>query len=170
MITVLCCNKKSAYKDLGLDCYDISRDAMSYKGKNPVIAHPPCRLWSKNMRHFSNAPEAEKQLAWYCFNLVRENGGILEHPSGSLFLNRFWPPDVKIVPLNQSTFGYPTRKATWLLMPAHYKIEIPFDLEPTREKGKDRYIFEHMCTRQRSETTLKFAEFLIKTVTENEKA
>jgi hypothetical protein len=42
---VLFVEPDSIYKRLGLDCYDKERDATTYTGTAPVIAHPPCQLW-----------------------------------------------------------------------------------------------------------------------------
>lgn len=77
----------SIYKTMpGVDCYDIERDARTWQGGVPGIFHPPCRLWS-SMRHFSTAPLEEKELARWSVQMVRENGGVLEHPRGS----GLWP-------------------------------------------------------------------------------
>lgn len=167
MISALYVNKNSVYKALGLDCWDIERDATRYKGPNPVIAHPPCRLWSKHMRHFSKAPEEEKQLAWHAFDSLMQFGGILEHPYGSLFLDRYWPGEVKIVQINQCWFGYPITKRTWLMMPSWYEYEMPFRLESDFPPGYQKRWFEKNKWK-RSETTLELAKWLIETVEKNE--
>ncbi len=67
-------------KGLVADFYDQDRDAGTYDGDLPVVAHPPCGPWGK--------------LAWRCENQdrqtgldavaqVRRCGGVLEHPVGS---------------------------------------------------------------------------------------
>lgn len=65
-----------------VDSWDEQRNAMLYGGRLPVVAHPPCRLWSC-MKHFSTAPESERQLAYFAVDAVRRCGGVLEHPRGS---------------------------------------------------------------------------------------
>jgi hypothetical protein len=87
LIAVLFARKDSIYKTFTeCDVYDINRNALTFKGGMPVIAHPPCRLWGK-LGHFSSAPEEEKNLAIWSINQIRENGGVLEHPAAS----RLWP-------------------------------------------------------------------------------
>jgi hypothetical protein len=60
--SILFVAKNSVYKTLTdsmgqpLDCWDKERDAMKWPGGNPIVAHPPCRLFSKHLRHLSTAP------------------------------------------------------------------------------------------------------------------
>ena len=73
----------SIYKTLpGVDAYDIERDARTYDGPWPVVAHPPCRAWGR-LRTFANPRPDERNLARLAVALVREFGGVLEHPEGS---------------------------------------------------------------------------------------
>ena len=64
-MTVLFTMKNSIYEKLGCDTWDEKRDARNYKGTDPIIAHPPCRLWGK-LAHMAKAPEEEKEL-FYIF-------------------------------------------------------------------------------------------------------
>lgn len=83
MTAVLFVERNSIYKTFpGLDCYDEDRDARTFPGGMPVIAHPPCRLWGR-LRSFSTAPESEKDLARFAVAMVRQWGGVLEHPAHS---------------------------------------------------------------------------------------
>jgi hypothetical protein len=61
-VSVLFVARNSVYKTLGVDCWDEDRNALLWPGGNPIVAHPPCRLWSM-LRKFSTAPESEKELA-----------------------------------------------------------------------------------------------------------
>lgn len=82
-INVLFCRADSVYRSLpGVDVWDEQRDARNFSGRGPVVAHPPCRLWGV-LRQFSTAPAEEKALATWALDVVRRNGGVLEHPIGS---------------------------------------------------------------------------------------
>ena len=171
-ISVLCAAKKSVYHKIpGLDVYDVNRDCRSYEGDLPVIAHPPCRGWSAFMSHFSKASDDEKNLAYFCLDKIRQNGGVLEHPMHSNFVKQFIDnPDFKVETVYQSWFGYPVEKKTWLLMPKHYRMpELPFNLESPFIPGEQKKAFENMSHFQRHETNLQFANYLIDLVNLNHK-
>ncbi len=77
----------SVYKAMpGVDCYDMARDARIYDGPHPVVAHPPCRGWGR-LRRFAKPRPDERNLARLAVALVREFGGVLEHPDASTL----WP-------------------------------------------------------------------------------
>lgn len=120
-VAVLFARSDSIYKSMpGCDVYDKDRDARNFKGGAKVVAHPPCRSWSR-MRHFARPEPGEKELALLAIDFVRKNGGVLEHPaSSSLFLNGHLP-----LPGQHDEFGFTTcvdqywwghlaRKRTWL--------------------------------------------------------
>ena len=73
MLTVLFTKKDSIYKKLNCDCYDIQRNALTYKENEPIIAHPPCRTWG-NYSHKALGNKKEKQLSLWALRLVRRNG------------------------------------------------------------------------------------------------
>lgn len=79
-----------------IDPWDEARDARLYDGPHPVVAHPPCQRWGKMWFGQPLAVKLtgeRKQLGDDngCFKAalatVREYGGVLEHPWGSLA----WP-------------------------------------------------------------------------------
>ena len=121
MITVLFTQKYSIYEKLNCDCYDINRDALSFKGTNSVIAHPPCRAWGK-LKGVAKPRPGEKELAIYALNVIRKNGGILEHPSSSdIFKFHGLPKPGSIdefggfvIHVNQHWFGHKAEKRTGL--------------------------------------------------------
>lgn len=86
MISVLCCRRDSVYKHLGVDCWDADRNAWGYDGSGPVIAHPPCRVWAR-LSQFVVANDVEVAnevvLGLFCASVVKERGGVLEHPATS---------------------------------------------------------------------------------------
>ena len=79
-VAVLFARADSVYKTLpGCDVYDMERDARIYDGPHPVVAHPPCRAWA-TLRFHANPRPDERNLARLAVALVREFGGVLEHP------------------------------------------------------------------------------------------
>lgn len=83
MISVLFARADSNYKALpSVDVWDAERDARTWPGGNPVVAHPPCRAWGR-LRHFAKPRPDEKALAIFAVDQVRKWGGVLEHPASS---------------------------------------------------------------------------------------
>lgn len=153
MIDVLCVAKKSIYKQIeGFDCWDQERDSYTYTGSNPVIAHPPCQQWSR-LKAFANVDPVSKELAFFCLEKVRSNGGILEHPYGSSF---FKAAGIKpTIQIDQCWFGFPGRKRTWLYFHGCTPLTHPlsFDLPAVRS-------ISQMSQVKRSETTEQLALWL----------
>lgn len=45
-VAALFVRSDSVYKKMeGVECFDMERDARTYDGPWPVVAHPPCRAW-----------------------------------------------------------------------------------------------------------------------------
>lgn len=79
-VAVLFARADSVYKTMPeCDVYDMERDARTYDGPHPVVAHPPCRSWA-TLRHHAKPRPDERNLARLAVALVREFGGVLEHP------------------------------------------------------------------------------------------
>lgn len=98
-----------------VDPWDESRDARTYAGPYPVVAHPPCqrwgKLWAGQPLHIKRTGERKvKGDDGGCFASalasVRRWGGILEHPWGS----HAWPH-----------FGLnkPSREGGWIAADFH---------------------------------------------------
>ena len=53
-VAVLYIDKRGIYPKLVVpeNCYDEARDARTYNGPFPVVAHPPCHLWT-NFAHLN---------------------------------------------------------------------------------------------------------------------
>jgi hypothetical protein len=130
---VLYARKNSIYKSLpGVDVFDAQRDAMTFQGDLPIIAHPPCRLWGR-LRTFSKAHISEKYTALHAVLAIQQNGGVLEHPAHS----QLWPAaDLPLpgardnyggftLPILQSWFGHKAPKATWLYIVGINPIDLP---------------------------------------------
>lgn len=100
-VAVLYARADSNYKLLpDTDVYDVERDARTYDGPWPVVAHPPCRAWGR-LSHMSNPRADEKNLARLAVALVREFGGVLEHPKDS----RLWPAQMLPEPGRRDAYG-----------------------------------------------------------------
>lgn len=109
------------YRALGCDCYDFERDALTWQGGCPAVAHPPCRSWSR-LSHFAKPRPGERELALWAVEQVRQFGGVVEHPLDS----RLWAAagcssygvrDQRggvLVPVMQSWWGHRAPKRTGL--------------------------------------------------------
>lgn len=116
-----------------VDLWPEERDARTYAGPYPVVAHPPCQRWG---RYWSGGPSAtyRRKLGddGGCFksalSSVRKWGGVLEHPEASHAFKKFrlpipawhggWTrPDFfggSSCCVSQGHYGHPARKMTWL--------------------------------------------------------
>lgn len=134
MVAVLFVDKKSIYKTLpGVDAYDVDRDAHTFPGGMPVVAHPPCRTWGK-LAHMSTASDDDHQLAVWAVEQVRIWGGVLEHPAHSKLWAHAGLPGPKdgydefggwTMDIDQHWFGHLARKRTWLYICGVKKEDIP---------------------------------------------
>lgn len=123
----------SIYKSFGLDCYDEVRDARTYTGDDPVIAHPPCQLWGKLARvNYArwggehNKPGNDGGCFRFALDTVNRCGGVLEHPAGSYAwaVHGLEAPQKRggwqrsgngwVCEVWQSAYGHRARKRTWL--------------------------------------------------------
>ena len=116
----------------GVDPWPEERDARTYAGPHPVVAHPPCQRWG---RYWFGGPSCKvrKKLGDDdgCFAAavasVRRWGGVLEHPEAS----HAWAAHGIAKPpraggwvrgddhgwtccVEQGHYGHAARKATWL--------------------------------------------------------
>jgi hypothetical protein len=133
MVAILFARKDSIYKQLpGCEVYDIERDARTFAGGMPVVAHPPCRAWGR-LRGMSKPRADEQSLAWFALDQVRQYGGVLEHPESSLLwrlaglpmgTQRDWWGGWTLK-VNQSWWGHPCAKATWLYIVGVEPRKIP---------------------------------------------
>jgi hypothetical protein len=135
VIAALYVDPKGCYAGLeGVELWDEQRDARTYAGPWPVVAHPPCQRWGR----YWNGGASAKVLRVLgddggCFaaalEAVRKWGGVLEHPEASHAWRRFglmtppwgggwvsagmfdrgWTCCVE-----QGHYGHRARKATWL--------------------------------------------------------
>lgn len=172
MISALFVRSDSIYKTMGIDCWDINRNASLWPGGNSIIAHPPCRAWGKFERCANPLP-GEKELAVLSIKWIRKYGGVLEHPSSS----KLW----KVIPLpypgsidefggfsiciNQSDFGHKAQKKTLLYIKGcsySYLPPLPILFNPPTHviagDGRSRKKSKNYLQNQRPEVTKKERE------------
>lgn len=133
-VAVLFARSDSVYKTLpGCDVYDIERDARTWPGGAPVVAHPPCRAWGR-LRAFAKPRHDEKDLARWAVAQVRRWGGVLEHPeSSTLWADQRLPRHLNerdghggwTMPIHQWWFGHRAQKRTWLYIVGVNPWEVP---------------------------------------------
>ena len=139
MIAALYVDPKGPYIGLpDVDPWTEERDARTYDGPWPVVAHPPCARWG---RYWFGGPSAvrtgrrrEMGDDEGCFaaalSAVRRYGGVLEHPEASYAWRWFglstpprdggWVISDWFVAggwtccVEQGHYGHRGRKATWL--------------------------------------------------------
>lgn len=100
-VAVLFARADSNYKALPeCDVYDMERDARTYDGPFPVVAHPPCRGWGSFAWRANVRPD-ERNLARLSVALVRAFGGVLEHPVTSAL----WSDQMLPAPGSRDQFG-----------------------------------------------------------------
>jgi len=132
-VAVLFARADSNYKAMPeCDVYDIERDARTFTGGMPVVAHPPCRAWG-SFRAIAKPRPGEKELALFAIEQVRTFGGVLEHPKGSTL----WPtaglpaPGRRdafggwTLPIFQNWFGHRAEKATLLYIVGCEPADVP---------------------------------------------
>jgi len=133
MITVLFARSDSNYKALpGVDVYDAERDALTWPGGTPVVAHPPCGPWGC-LRNKCNFDESERGLALWAVDQVRKWGGVLEHPERSTLwpvagLPKFGETDKYggfTLKVDQHWWGHRARKRTLLYICGIKRREVP---------------------------------------------
>jgi hypothetical protein len=170
-VSILCAARNSVYKSLpSLEVYDVVRDCRTFDGSTPIVAHPPCRAWSAFCAQQSKAPPEEKELAPWCVSKLKEVGGVLEHPAHSRLWNvlNLPPPgirnrDIWTLEVWQQWWGYPMKKATWLLICGIAPREIPDIPYRIQNSGGDRRRQQLMSRNQRAATNQAFAQWLVDT-------
>ena len=157
-----------------MDAWDRARDARSYPGPWPVVAHPPCGPWG-GLRHQSK--HQDPALAVQAVAAVRRWGGVLEHPShsalwahqglprpGSMFRDAWGGWSLQV---DQVWFGHPARKRTWLYLvgvePEEVTLEgVDKSRRPTHTVGGDGVARPNLWSEASRLTTWEFAEWLLR--------
>jgi hypothetical protein len=157
-VAILCAARNSIYHQMpDVEVYDQQRDARTFQGGMPVIAHPPCRSWSAFCRHQAKPEPGEQELALWCIEQVQQWGGVLEQPAHSRLFDHL-PAAGRIVKLDQFWFGLPMKKGTWLWMVGCPVPQLPLRLHDGRS---DRAMWNTKSKHQRAATPRLFAEWLL---------
>jgi hypothetical protein len=154
-IQALFVDPKGVYPGLlGSDnCWDEARDARTYVGSDPVVAHPPCARWCRLAESIfarTRKPEHQPGNDGGCFAsalaAVRRGGGVLEHPANSKAWKTYGIPKPEgigwlhvgtnavgsVCEVWQSAYGHLAPKRTWLL---YCGSRPPFELNWDRPAG-----------------------------------
>lgn len=91
-VSALYVDPTGPYPSRVAEWYDAARDARTYCGPSPVVAHPPCGPWGK-LRW--NCKHQDATLAPIGVYQTLEWGGVLEQPEGSVGIN---PRDLPPIP------------------------------------------------------------------------
>jgi hypothetical protein len=113
-----------------VDPWDERRDARSYAGPYPVVAHPPCGRWCQmapvNQARYGHRIGEDGGCFAAALEAVRRYGGVLEHPAVTLAWKAFGLPRPVswgwqrcldggwVTCVEQRNYGHRARKATWL--------------------------------------------------------
>ncbi len=178
MISVLYTRADSIYKQLGVDCWDMERDARKWPGGNPIVAHPPCRAWGQ-LSHFAKPRPDEKELAISAVKQIRKYGGVLEHPRASKLwkeMNLPMPGEVDeyggySICVNQSWWGHKAEKKTLLYIvgckigglppiPISFNA-IEYTVGSKKKKKSGRRTKKEITKKEREATPVEFAKWLI---------
>jgi hypothetical protein len=167
-VSALCVERDSCYTRLSnVRCYTHWHDARTFDRATPIIAHPPCRGWSKALRHLAKPPAGEMELGLQCCEWLKTCGGVLEHPAGSHLFNAGGLPPagttagpLTTIEVLQSWWGFPCLKRTWLCFSRIDMRQIvpPYTLHTPSRSGKR---FESMTRKTRSHTTAALAHWLV---------
>ena len=178
--------KRGPYPALGVDCWDVKRNAVKYDGPGPIIAHPPCGHWGR----YAHKAHDDGYTGPTAVEQVRRLGGVLEHPRDSKLWRECGLPLPGMMPddhggwtleVFQRDWEHRADKPTWLYIVGCHPRDIPpmppsqapreswtpsrrrlVDTlaDPGRARGA-RGIVECMSKLQRHLTTPEFALWLV---------
>jgi len=172
VIAALYVQKGGCYYGLpGVDPWDAERDARTYPGDAPVVAHPPCQLWTRfahvNFARWGgehNRPGNDAGCFAAALASVRKWGGVLEHPAFSDAWKahqlvrphktagwREAGPGEWVCEVWQSAYGHKARKRTWLLYCGGQK---PRELNWDRPEAEYQIGFHDQRGKERNKPTI----------------
>jgi hypothetical protein len=194
MIAALFVDPRGIYSTFeGVECWGEERDARTYAGPWPVVAHPPCSRWcqlaSVNEARYGHRIGDDGGAFASALENVRRVGGVLEHPAFTIAWATFGlnnPPRSGwaragigdagwVCHVEQGLYGHRARKATWLYA---IGVELPA-MRWGRAEPKATVSFcrnhgggdlPRLSKREASATPRAFAEVLISTARTARKA
>lgn len=142
-VQALFVDTKGIYRELlgAENCWGVDRDARTFTGPGPVVAHPPCQLWTAmaavNFKRYSNeknrpayAGGSDGDCFLFAIAAVRVFGGIVEHPAQTRAWAYYGLPAptrgkwtrlagqgvecAAVCQVSQCAYGHRARKRTWL--------------------------------------------------------
>ena len=175
MIAALYVESDGAYIGLpGVDPWDEARDARTYAGPHPVVAHPPCQRWgamaSVNYARWGgehNRPGNDLGCFRAALLAVRAFGGVLEHPAKSRAFTFYGITSPRgtgwqqchtggwVCEVWQSAYGHRANKATWLYYSGFAR---PMELRWNRPTGTHQVGFHDQRGKARNKPTLSRRE------------
>jgi hypothetical protein len=162
-----------------VDPWDIHRDARTYPGPYPVVAHPPCDRWHQlsavNHKRWGFTINEDGGCFAAALAAVRKWGGVLEHPAESRAFRLhgipepsrgYWQQNIDgdwTTEVDQASYGHRARKRTWLLYHGH---TLPPALNWRVTKGSHQIgLFDRklpvMKKQEALETPLAFRDLLL---------
>jgi len=164
-----------------VDVWGPDRDARTYRGPWPVVAHPPCATWGAYARRYRR-----DQLGndGGCFaaalRAVRAFRGVIEHPASSSAWTAYglprpggwgWrsgsvtPAGVEwVCAVDQGHYGHPAPKRTWLYLVTPHGPPPPLRWDPSGVLGR----VAQLRRRDREATPPEFARLLLGLVTSDQ--
>lgn len=174
-VVALFVDPRGPYPGIVRDWYDEARDARTYTGTLPVVAHPACGPWGR-LAHLCTKQNRDDALV--AVEQVRRCGGVLEHPKDS----RLWraadmprPGDGRdafggyTIAVEQWWWGHRAIKPTWLyIVGADEPTELVVARGPRPAGGHAkgpgdpaRSMTERLCKEERRRTPVAFARWLV---------
>jgi hypothetical protein len=153
----------------GVITWGPTKDADTYPGPFPVIAHPPCGHWGR----YANKAHDDGHNMEHAVRAVRTWGGVLEQPAWSKAFREFSMPHPGeradrfggyTIAVNQGDWGHPALKPTWLYLSGLCGGNIPPMPDPQpappRRTGR-RGEMENLAKSKRHLTPMAFALWLV---------
>lgn len=166
-VTALYVDATGPYPFIVSNWFDEKRDALTFEGPGPVVAHPPCARWGalRNLPRVSKGVD-DRHLAVAAAKQVRSYGGVLEHPAwSSLWDHQGMPrpgrfPDAFggwTLEVDQGRFGHQAPKKTWIYVVGATFEEASAIPRPRIATGR----VEALSRKARRLTPIHFAEWLV---------